>query len=223
MKVTLSFSLLLLFLQSCKDKNNVDNSINCSTNPSECQYVKEAKDFFYFKVGSWWVYEEEISLVKDSVFVTSSYNYSNYQFDTYLYSSLTGITLHYFPEQMYEVNGCSSTEPVSKQCLRIKWSESKPGEFLWDGKILGIKYNLNSYVGSHNIYYPNNFVTVKSIYTTYTDVFSFNKTLKLSENASRRDNNQPVNYYLSSGVGIVRKELLDSNKVWRLISYHIEP
>ncbi len=195
----------------------------CSTNPSECQYVKEAKDFFYFKVGTWWVYQEETSLIKDSVYVTSSNNTASYNFDTYIYSPLTDITLHYYPEQMYEVNGCSSTEPVSKECLRIQWSETKPTEFLWNGKILGIKYHKGSKVGSFNTQFSNNFVIVEDIFNMYNNQLTFGKTLKLHELGSCRYNNQPVNYYLSKSVGLVRKELLDSNKVWNLISYHIEP
>jgi hypothetical protein len=37
------------------------------------------------------------------------------------------------------------------------------------------------------------------------------------------DDYQPTNHFFSENVGLVRKELIDSSKIWNLIDYYIEP
>jgi hypothetical protein len=45
----------------------------------------------------------------------------------------------------------------------------------------------------------------------------------MNEDMTLMENNQPTNHYFSEQAGLVRKELLDSNQVWNLVDYHIEP
>src|SRR4051812_34053479 len=74
-------ALLLFAGASCKDEDKHTKKNYCTENPSECPNIQGVKNYFLFKEGSWWVYEEETSLERDSVYVTEYINNStNYDF-----------------------------------------------------------------------------------------------------------------------------------------------
>ena len=52
--------------------------------------------------------------------------------------------------------------------------------------------------------------------------YTFGRTIKMFEQNTFTEGKQPTNRYFSENVGLVRKELLDSNQVWNLVDYHIE-
>lgn len=64
----LAFAAVFSTASSCKKKKKY------CTGGGTCRSVLEAKEFFLFKEGSWWVYEEETTHERDSQYV---YDYQN--------------------------------------------------------------------------------------------------------------------------------------------------
>jgi hypothetical protein len=217
--IFLSVCGILLLVVSCK-KDPVATSTPCTT----CQKVTEAKDYFAFKVGTWWVYEEETSLERDSVYVTQSSISSGYNFDTYIYSTYQDYYYHFWPLYI-NTNVCSETVPVSKKCLYVNRAKQKPGDYVGSDYCFFIKYSVGAYeTVTGNIYFPNNKIIVEEILSNYQlGSLSFEKTVKIQELSTLVEGIQPTNHYFSKGIGLVRKELIDSNQVWNLVNYHIEP
>jgi hypothetical protein len=202
---------------SCK-KDKVGDNAPCTT----CQSVTEAKDYFAFKVGSWWVYEEETSHERDSVYVTQSTIGSDYMFDTYMYSELQGYYYHYYPLYINN-NVCSKTEPTKSKCLFVTRAKQKPGDYIGENYCFFVNYSVGSYETEFNICNPNNRVIISNVFNEFDlGLFHFNKTVIVHELCTFIENCQPTNHYFSKNIGLIRKELLDSNEVWNLINYHIE-
>ncbi len=214
--------LLLLLVPACK-KDKVACT-TCPSNGADCEDVQNVKHFFYFKVGSWWVYEEETSGARDSVYVTEAIeNVSNYNFDVRVYSTYQDYYYHFWP-QLTVSSSCPSNGVICKRCVQIKRSKYKPGDFVGEATcfiflpILGAKdYNSNSA-------FENNYIHVSTVMDTFQNSSLFyNRTVKMFEDNTYMEGAQPTNHYFSENVGLVRKELLDSNQVWNLVDYYIAP
>lgn len=221
----ISFLSVFFLGVSCKDKNKPVAKSYCEENPGNCESVTEAKKYFAFNLGSWWVYEEETSGERDSVYVTQALiDLNSYNFDIRTHSSYQGYNYHYWPMYLSGISTCSSVDAVSKKCLFIKKSKGKPGDFIGEGYCFFVNYNLNDFLGSFNVYFENNKIIISEIKESFSlGDLSFLKTIKVHELNTYMEGKQPTNHYYSKGVGLVRKELLDSNQVWNLVNYHIAP
>jgi hypothetical protein len=212
----------LFFLQACKDK---DTQTACEKAPESCQYLSEAKDYFAFKVGSWWVYEEETTHERDSVYVTSFINnVSSHYFKTEILSTRDSFYTRYFPADFYEGNGCSYPGPVNKRCLYIRKTKSKFQNHFGESNIMFFQHTLGSYdyTGGGVDYCQNNKITISNILSTFNlGNLNFNKTIEVSEDCNHSEGNQPVKFVFSKGVGLIKKTLIDSNETWNLVSYYI--
>ncbi len=225
----IAFATIVVSLAvSCKQTTEEPNY--CATSPGGCNSVMIAKEFFLFKPGSWWVYEEEYSGVRDSMYVLSSANGSTYDFDIVIKSALDNFQYHYWPQYTGQptADGCSETAPVAKKCMSIKCSKGipgGPGVSLGESRCMFFQYNLKDSVGSNNIDYPNNFIHITSIMNTYQlGNFLFDKTtIKVFEPHNGHNGNHPTYRYFSKGVGLVRLELADTTETWNLVNYHIQP
>jgi hypothetical protein len=179
-------------------------------------------------MGSWWVYEEETSHERDSMYVISSSNDPNsYDFDVKIKSALTDYTYHYWP--VYYSGGgnggCTPNGTAYKKCVHIKRSKYKFQDLAGESTVLFVKYNTGDFVytGSELTYCPNAKMTIVSILDSCNiGSLQFNKTIVTDENCTLAEGKQPTKFYYSNGVGIVRKELIDSNQVWNLVNYHIQ-
>lgn len=209
-----------LVITSCK-KDKPAEPTPCTT----CQKVTEAKDYFAFKVGSWWVYEEETSLERDSVYVTeSTIDPSGYNFDVRMFSIYNDFYYHYWPTYMGNISECSETSPVSKKCLYVNRSKYQFGNVIGDNYCFIVSYKVGVFESEFNVCLPENKIVVEDIKDEFSiGQLNFEKTIKIHELSTFIENCQPTNHYFSKGVGLVRKELIDSNQVWNLVNYHIEP
>lgn len=218
-------AIACLFMQC---KNKFDEKKYCVKAPSDCKTVQEAKDYFAFNEGSWWVYEEETSGERDSCYVTyGSNNTSSSYFVTEIYSSYQDYSYNYYADYI-ENNICSENLPVLSRCLYVDREKGKPGEYVGHGYCFFVNYrkgdnvSINSGGGINDC--PNNSLIYEDIFSSYElGNLTFSKTIKVHELCSYIEGEQPTNHYYSKGVGIIRKELIDSNKVWNLVNYHIEP
>lgn len=82
-------AIALLGMSVSCDDGKTPSPSPCDIDPGSCQSVIEAKDFFLFKQGSWWVYEEETTHERDSLYVISYANSTSYGFDCRIKSSAT--------------------------------------------------------------------------------------------------------------------------------------
>jgi hypothetical protein len=225
-QVLLAISFFILLPIACK-KEAVKEPTFCDQHPDQCAPISEAKDFFLFKMGSWWVYEEETSKVRDSVYVTEYSNTETYDFDARYTSALTGYTYHFFPFGHTYAGGvadCDPVKPINTRCISILRSKYKSGNFVAEDVCFFVYYNKNYSSSTENSAFIDNKITINDVYNSYNlNSNIFGKTIKLSELHTSIEHNQPTNHYYSKGVGLIRKELLDSNQVWNLVNYHIEP
>jgi len=210
---------------SCKDKDKDKKNSYCTQSPGNCESVLAAKEFFLFKEGSWWVYEEETSHERDSVYVTEYVNSSSYDFDMRVKSALTDYEYHYSPFYVSGNQSCSQVNPVVGKCLYINRSKGKPGDYIGEGYCFFVNTVKGDWAYiTGNIYFENNKISVEDSFQEYDlGILHFGKTYKIHELNTRIEGIQPTNHYYSEGVGLIKKELLDSNQVWNLVSYHIAP
>ena len=217
---------VLCFISSCKDEDKPVAKTYCEENPGGCKAVSEGKSFFAFKQGSWWVYEEETSGERDSVYVTTAVIDDNgYNFDIRTHSTLEDYDYHYWSTYASGAPNCKTTGVVAGKCLLVKRSKGKPGDFVGEDYCFFVNYIDKDFIYvTGNIYYENNKIIVDKIYPTYSlGNFNFNETVKIHELSTRIEGIQPTNHFYLKNVGLIRKELLDSNQVWNLVNYHIEP
>lgn len=197
----------------------------CEDNPVGCTDIQGVKNFFCFKMGSWWVYEEEFSGERDSVYVTESINHTaNYDFDMRIYSTYQDYYYHYFPIYASGSYKCNPSGDISTSCVRVKRSKYKASDYQGEGNCFLFTYNLGDSDNVSNTSFPNNKIIIESIYPQYNNgLLEFAETVMIHELNTLVEGKQPTNHYYSKGVGLIRKELLDSNQVWNLVDYHIEP
>ena len=212
---------------SCKDKDKDVKKSYCAQNPSECPNIQGVKNYFLFKEGSWWVYEEETSLERDSVYVTESINNtSNYDFDMRVYSAYEDYSYHYYPYYSAGSAACTPNGNVSTSCIRVKRAKYKPGESIGESScfMFAFKVDMYSYTYAANAQQEGNRILIEQVFPSYVlGDLNFNKTVKVHELFTFIEHQQPTNHFFAEHVGLVRKELIDSNEVWNLVSYHIAP
>jgi hypothetical protein len=214
--------LCTLILLGCKK----DEPIPCEETGNEnCEDIQNVKHFFYFKVGSYWVYEEETSGDLDTVYVTeASENPSNYDFDVRVYSTYQDYYYHFWPEYFPGNNGCPDNGSICKRCLSVKRSKYKPGNVLGEGKCFFFTPSVGEYDYVFSLVNPNNMALITENYSTYEiGGLSFERTIVVHEDNSQQENYQETNHFFSENIGLVRKELIDSSKIWNLVDYYIEP
>jgi hypothetical protein len=187
--------------------------------------VREVKDYFYFNYGSWWVYEEENSGKRDSVYVTQTYSDTGtYYFKTSVKSTYDGYDYHFWTNSVtgdkYKNLVQKSTRSTTVKCAKTGGEEGFVAEaycFMFY-PIIG-KYMNNDgggYIGYNNI------LEIEEIYNAY-GIYenNFENVVEISEDHTAIEESQPTVHYYSPNVGLIKKELLDSNQVWNLVDYHL--
>jgi hypothetical protein len=217
--ILLVFCALLLL--GCKK----DEPIPCQeTGNKNCEDIQNVKNFFYFKVGSYWVYEEETSGDLDTIYVTeASENPSNYDFDIRMYSSYQDFYYHFWPEYS-PVPGTSESGIVCETCVFVQRSKYRPGVAVYQAKCFMFIPELGLSQSNYNSLISNNKVITEQIDSSFFNgVLQFERTIKMHELNTVMEGYQPTDHYFSENVGLSRKELIDSNQVWNLVDYYIEP
>ena len=230
-KWSISFALCCLLILasavSCHDKQGSPADPEyCTENPGQCKSVLEAKDYFAFKVGSYWVYEEETSHERDSLYVIQATNDENgYSFFTYIKSSLTDYEYRYWPSYYGSgISGCNTTGGVFPKCLYVNRSKGKFQNDLGESEVFFINYKIGESIstGTDMDHCPYNHLKFVAQYESYLVANeSFENVLRIDQNCEFAEGKQPTKFYYSKNIGIIRKELIDSNQVWNLVNYSI--
>ena len=211
--------MVLLFC-ACKKKDPI--STFCDENPDDCVDVREVKDYFYFEVGSYWVYEEENTGMRDSVYVTeTNSDPETVIFSTRLFSTYDEYFYRYYTTGAgYDVDNIAKKSDIS---TRVHRSKGKPGEyiatdpcFLFYPTVGSWTYN---YGGSKT---TEDTLIVANLFKEYNlKTFVFSDVVCMRKRYTAIENLQPTLHYYSPNIGLIRKELIDSNQIWNLVDYKI--
>jgi hypothetical protein len=195
----------------------------CELHPDDCVDIRMVKDWFYFDYGSWWVYEEENTGMRDSVYVTQTFSDTgSFEFSTRLFSSYDE---YYY--RLWANNAISDAEDnlVRKidRSIVVKRSKGKEGDYIGES-ICFIFYPRQGYSepSISGTGYPENEVYIDSaFFEKIVEGNTFSDVVKVGENHTVIEEYQGTIHYFASGVGLIRKELADSNQVWNLVSYSV--
>jgi hypothetical protein len=205
---------------SCKrSPEPIDHGFNQPVNPDLYAYA-------YFKPGTYWVYQDSVSGILDSVYITfankGTYTNGDKEVAKGLYrgtfswftcdaiSSYDHYRYRNWMDQSYEVNGSAPT--VYRERYIMPGSGNINGETIHIS-IVAIGEQLTSYPGY--IYFES-FYNILNINSNI-----FQNIQKWLNNKSMIDDKQNTKYFISKNIGIIRREQLDSNRTWNLIRYHI--
>ncbi len=222
MQYLLLFTFVLLSVASCKKDPPTSY---CSENPGACVDVRDVKDYFYFKIGSYWVYEEQTSGERDSIYVIETVNDEN----SVLFSTTKRSTYDGYDYRYWTTGVTSSVKNnvarKSERTTRVVSSKFKSGDFVAEAtcflfyptKGMWTYSNGGGYIG-----YDNK-LEVKDLFANF-DVLdqNFLDVVMVGEEHTVIEESQPTVHYYSPKIGLVKKELLTDNEVWNLVKYHIE-
>jgi len=202
-------TLSLVF--SCK-KDPEQNLDYCELHPDECIDIRTVKDWFYFDYGSWWVYEEENSGMRDSVYVIETWSDTgSHKFLTRVHSTYDGYDYPYFTQTALETykNHQVKKENRSTSVYRAK---TKPGDFVAESICflfypeVGLwTYN---YGGPESGY--NNKLEIINYYDSYIlDSNNFSDVVRINEEHNVVEESQSTKHHYAYGIGLIKKELLE--------------
>ncbi len=216
--------IVLAILFSCKKDKTTQDNCDCGAG-DVCEPIEDIKRYFDFKIGSWWVYEEETSGIRDSVYVFQQWDNSNtYEFDVRTYSVHYDYQYHYWPESAQSSPGdCPNQGAICKRCLKVKRSIFIPSVLVHEAPCFIFIPSVGEYDYAFNSTFSENLITIDSLMDSYTiGSTTFGQTVRIHELKNYVEGNQSTNHYFSQDVGLIRKELLDSNEVWNLVNYYIQ-
>ena len=214
----LTCSIPVLLFAACKKDPPPPPSYTITLSPV-------LRDYGYFRPGTYWIYEDSASHVLDSVYVTSA-SIGNTVITKQQNLGYTG-TFGYFKEQ-YQSTYRPETGNIY---VDMQTSKQSPGAALWHDKTVGGVYvgqnilmtDIFNYgytvVAPHE---PNGALTfMGGIDTLKVLGKSYFRVVEEYNKQNILENNNRTNVYLARYIGVIRKELLDSNKVWNLKRYNI--
>ena len=217
-KFIISSLVVILCFSQCKKKKLLTYCEKC---PEGCVDIMTVKDHFYFDVGTYWVYEEETSGQIDSQWVSQAFTLPNVcWFDYDIKSNLSSFISEIKTELLASaIDSGLVKKEVSIYVNRTKYKSGK----LIGGSILSpFYYPFNEVIYNYGgTDYISN-LTVKKLHNQLlvNDIL-FTDVLEISEDKNIAENDQSTNHYYAKNIGLVKKELIDSNQAWNLIRYHI--
>lgn len=211
MKQICLFIIILIFI-GCKKDNEV-----------KTYYVpQDIKNYAYFKTGTWWVYEEELTNKRDCVLIVSN-NGGYDEFDgksgppkgIFEYFNCTA---HSYLNGYDYTDDCNPTWTKDGRSIVFR-GKSKPGDYvgstilLFNKFIIGSRMYPYTQTGEVTLTAGTDSLLLKGEY--YHKVHIFND----SKNSTEEDS--PTNFFVARNIGIIRKEIMLVNENWNLVSYHI--
>jgi hypothetical protein len=196
----------------------------CEEFPDQCVEMERIKDHYYFKKDSWWVYEEQNTGAIDSQWVEKSWlNSNNKEFDMVIRSSRHDYDLHRWTHLLTPAKNNDVVE--KRKVAYIERSKTKAGDFVGTS-FIGLFTPVEGewiYNSSLSPAFYDNILIIDKIYKEYSvSGVVFENTIKINEEHTITEQNQKTVHYYSEKVGLVRKELLDSNENWLLLKYDVQ-
>ncbi len=189
--------------------------------PAVCQYdssVEEMKKWYYFKTGTWWVYQEQTTGELDTITVYHDWEGTNGDgtegFEWYGNSSYDGFNYKHRFNSSYSIH-CLTAEECT--CHKVERSKTMPGNFVGAGKIFLYPLIEGNYTASG---------------TGWCTLEVLHDSLALSENTYNNvaewdipdddsEENVHTKYWIGENAGIIRWQNLETNSDWLLIGSNI--
>jgi hypothetical protein len=141
-----------------------------------------------------------------------------------VHSTLENYNYRYWPKYAVgAIETCNESEPVSGTCIYIYRDKGKIGDYIGEGNCFFINYDIGQWIYVDNYQYQNDKITITNIHNEFqVPAGNFLNAIEIYENGTLIEHNQPTKHYFVKNIGLIRKELVDSNQVWNLVNYHIE-
>ena len=207
-------ALICLLLTMCKKDPEKEPAAICQHDSS----VEGMKEWYYFRTGTWWVYQEQTTGELDTITVYYDWEGTNSTgtvgFEWYARSSWDGYDQFYTFNDSYSIH-CLSTDECT--CNKLERARGRVGDFVGAGRIFLYPLIEGNYTASnggwctletiHNSYELNS--------TTYANVAEWDIPVDGSEDEVH------TKYWISENFGIIRRKNLSLNTDWVLINSSI--
>ena len=219
--LVLLFSYLsILFVFSSCDKKCDDDNVwgDDGLCPDAEQSFEDMKAWYFFKEGTYWIYEEQNTGQLDTVIVYS--NQENqfdtiYQFEWHATSSLGG----FFDQWVNTSWSGHCAEKISCNCHLVFKSRGIPGVGVYEDRPFMFPHIKNNWVSN---LWAGGLSTVVSIQETleFGD-FIFYEVVEYNTEIDATQNDNEVFYKFAKNIGMIEKKIPSLNEEWRLVEYGI--
>jgi len=177
--------------------------------------VDEMKNWYYFKTGSWWVYQEQTTGDLDTVTVYydwAGFNTSGTQgFEWYCNSSFDGFNYKYRFNDSYSIHCLTAAECT---CHKVSRSKTQPGNFVGEGWIFLFPLIEGNYTAS-----GTGWCTLISLYPEYTvGSLTYFNVAEWDIPDDDSEQNVHMKYWIGENAGIVRYQNINLKTDWVCIS-----
>jgi len=117
---------------------------------------------------------------------------------------------------------------TKKNYAYIERAKTKPGDYV-GGSYIGMFYpivgdSLFNFLGGASS--SPKFIGILKILNIHSNYSVLNETflnvIEIKDQYNIVENSQPTTHFYPEGVGLIKKELIDSNQTWLLIDYNVE-
>jgi hypothetical protein len=217
-KVVALYVFVVLILFSCRQEKPKPPSYTIVLSQT-------LKDYAYFRPGTYWIYEDSASHALDSVYVLNA-SYGTNVVTEQQNLGYTG-SFGFYKEQF----AGSLQSSIENEWVDMSTSMHAPGAVLFHDKAIGGKYTGQNFLmtdvftdgyTTYSNTEPNGSLTfVQGFDTLRVLNNTFHKVALMYDKKNLLEGNNRTNTYIAKNMGVVRRELLDSNKVWNLKRYNI--
>jgi hypothetical protein len=207
--------LFLLLVGSCCHPSTVKEYDGCAAESNLFLH----RSYFYFEVGSFWIYENEMTQELDTVFVfdvsegidDDGFDWFNMNVSSTLTGHINGYNYNEFFSHESNVNSDCWNRLVSR-------SSALPGDFIGASRM----FMTPGLVGNRVFHGGNGSTEILSVQEEFQigseffpDVIAYYTDVDASENYVS------TKYHFAKNIGLIRKEIIDLDEVWELIEYEI--
>jgi hypothetical protein len=208
---SLSCAFIVIFINGCcKDKNPYMEGCQSIT-PEELGFfsLDSIKPYFFFKEGSWWVYQNDSTLETDSIVMVSSDVFTiQAEGDKrrYEYESFSTVTHSFTNNYDIKTFNLGSNPDITDWSFFLTWyrARSKPGDFEGPEACFSIPMNKDEKI-STNTYYRGRLNSLQIFNKIYFDILVF----EIKDDATWPDSNIPTLdmgnslYYYAKNIGLI--------------------
>jgi hypothetical protein len=179
------------------------------------------QDWYYFKTGTYWVYQEKYSGRIDTISVYEDFagvNYS-YWFVFEARSSLDQFRYTYRVDSTFSRSCRNVPDCTCHKVFRTKW---RPEDTNWIGENEPFVYPhyVDNYIAQANNYYATSRM-IKFLSKMRFEGQSFHDVVQWDVNLDDSEGDAHTSYIVARNVGIIEKINYDLNEDWRLIDYFV--